>query len=1055
MNTLVESPSTETPKSAFPVPNMVKDAFEAMKRGLPITDPAALGAMVDAARNTESIDDRKMLLEYGLTMISRLPEGPVQTSLQNSAVKLLYNDLAHPAATSIGNQYAWRTADGSHNNIQAPDMGKAGTPYSRSVQQTHPLPKNALPDASLIFDTLLKREGFVKHPAGLSSMFFSFAALVIHSVFRTSHTNVNINETSSYVDLSPLYGHNQATQDLVRVRDGRGLLHPDVFAEDRLLLLPPAVCAILVLFSRNHNYIARKLLEINERGTWVDPSKLSPDKPEDQQKLIEQEEELFQIARLINCGWFASTVFSDYFSCILGLVRTGNSWSLLPFGEIREEDHSMFERGRGNVCSAEFNCLYRWHATTSKIDEEWVQTLFDKIFHGKKPDEVTPADFKAAARQIQAQQPDINHWTFGHLKRQEDGTFRDEDLARILHEASENPAAAFRARGTPEVMRLHEIMGIEQNRAWGVCSLNDFRKYLGLKPYKTFLEWNSNAEIADAAEKLYGDIEYLELYVGLQAEDAKPLMEGAGLCPGYTISRAILSDAIALTRGDRFYTHDYTPYNLTAWGFADCQRDAKAFGFGSTLGRLFTRTLPRHFNNNSVYTFFPLMTPESMKKHLTDMGCLGDYDLARPKEIAPVIPTGDYAQIGEILNKKDIFVPPYAAQAGKIIRGKGFFTATSDDKEYDMIIAAINDPESVKLTGEFFLTTTKKLIQSQSYALVGGKIRCVDVVRDVFKLAPIMWAATDIAGIHVKTKETDAGDILVSELYKALSDIYSFVFLEVNPAKVVLLEKACREHVAKLSGLIRDHLDITLLQRFSIHGITSTISRIVSNGKDKDKDAHQHALVKRLYEISKSTDQLTNTILALMVSTVEMSLALTNVMNVYLDTEHEAPLQTLLQSTEPKASVDAYILEAFRLDPPFRGIYRTANKDHAIGTMSVSSESRVFLDIMSANLNESTFPNPHVVDLTRSKERYLGNDGLYRALGADLTVKIIGQSLRGVFEQENLNRAPGQSGKLTRFIDHSQPQLNYSYLDHNQLPTAWPTSFVIQFNAPPPAASKN
>lgn len=71
----------------------------------------------------------------------------------------VYNDLAHPAPTSIGNQYAWRTADGSFNNIQAPDMGKAGTPYSRSVQQTHPLPKNQLPDASLVFDTLLKREG--------------------------------------------------------------------------------------------------------------------------------------------------------------------------------------------------------------------------------------------------------------------------------------------------------------------------------------------------------------------------------------------------------------------------------------------------------------------------------------------------------------------------------------------------------------------------------------------------------------------------------------------------------------------------------------------------------------------------------------------------------------------------------------------------------------------------------------------------------------------------------------------------------------------------------
>jgi hypothetical protein len=73
------------------------------------------------------------------------------------------------------------------------------------------------------------------------------------SVFRTSHYDVNVNETSSYLDLSPLYGHNQEAQDRVRCRDGRGNLYPDVFAEDRLLLLPPAVCVLLVLFSRNHN----------------------------------------------------------------------------------------------------------------------------------------------------------------------------------------------------------------------------------------------------------------------------------------------------------------------------------------------------------------------------------------------------------------------------------------------------------------------------------------------------------------------------------------------------------------------------------------------------------------------------------------------------------------------------------------------------------------------------------------------------------------------------------------------------------------------------------
>jgi hypothetical protein len=50
------------------------------------------------------------------------------------------------------------------------------------------------------------------------------------------------------------------------------------------------------------------------------------------------------------------------------------------------------------------------------------------------------------------------------------------------------------------------------------------------------LEWNSDPEIAQVAEHLYGKIDNLELYVGLQAEEAKPVVDGAGLCPGKFIS---------------------------------------------------------------------------------------------------------------------------------------------------------------------------------------------------------------------------------------------------------------------------------------------------------------------------------------------------------------------------------------------------------------------------------------------------------------------------------------------------------------------------------------
>ncbi|KAF9006152.1 linoleate diol synthase [Cyathus striatus] len=1013
------------------VPAELKDFRDRIKKGLPLNlSTSSVSSIIDLIRHKGSIDDRKLFLEHALSFISKLEEGtPIAILLKNKVVELLYNDLTHPPATSVGTKYAWRTADGSYNNPDVPDLGKAGTPYSRSVQQTHPLPKNQLPDPGLIFDTLLKRDGFVKHPGGLSSLMFSFAPLVIHSVFRTSHYDPNINETSSYVDLAPLYGNNQDEQDRVRVRDGR----------DRLLLLPPAVCAILVLFNRNHNYIAKKLLEINERGAYEDPSNLKSDDPASKAKLLAQEEEIFQTARLVNASWFAAVVFTDYFSTILGLVRDGNSWSLTPFDEIRKEDHSLFERGKGNVCSVEFNCLYRWHSTTSIADQKWTESVFNQLFEGKSPEDLTAADFKMIARKAQAQQPDLSHWTFGRLQRQPDGTFKDEDLAAILQNATEEPAAAFRARGTPEVMRLNEVMGIEMNRRWGVCSLNDFRRYLGLKPYSSFIEWNSDTEIAYAAEKLYGDIEYLELYVGLQAEEAKPLVDGAGLCPGYTISRAILSDAIALTRGDRFYTHDFTPYNLTAWGFADCQRDPKAYGFGSTLGRLLLRTLPNDYTEKSVYTFFPLMTPEMMKKVLKKLDLLDAYDLSRPTPSSSAVVVKDYAQISGILSDKASYSATYSRRVSRVIKGFGFFTAESSDLQKSVIQILNGSPEMVSNISQYFYESTQKLITANSFAVVGGGKHGVDLVRDVLKALPTYWAATDLAGIQLKTVEHPDGVYTPLELFDILGEIYSYIFLDVEASKVMVLENKVKKHVKDLLELIHDGLSVG--NRLSFAGIFDSVSSLFS----KPKKSQHHEIVKRLYEVGHSTDQLANTILALMVGSTELTLALTNMVNLYLDTEYEADVRRLATSSTVKAGLEGYAYEALRLDPPFRGVYRLASKDGIVHGQSVKTEQRVFLDISDANRNPTVFTAADKPNPSRPSKDTLNADGLFKCFGENLTIKIMSQVLRAVFSYENLGRAPGQSGSLQRFQDETRLELAYGYLDRDQHISEWPRSFTVQY----------
>jgi len=103
-----------------------------------------------------------------------------------------------------------------------------------------------------------------------------------------------------------------------------------------------------------------------------------------------------------------------------------------------------------------------------------------------------------------------------------------------------------------------------QARKWGLGTLNEFRKFFGLKPHDTFESINKDPVVCDQLRRLYEHPDYVEMYPGIVAEEAKePMVPGVGIAPTFTISRAILSDAVCLVRGDRFYTVDYHAKNLT------------------------------------------------------------------------------------------------------------------------------------------------------------------------------------------------------------------------------------------------------------------------------------------------------------------------------------------------------------------------------------------------------------------------------------------------------------------------------------------------------------
>ncbi|KAF8629714.1 hypothetical protein AX15_003313 [Amanita polypyramis BW_CC] len=868
-------------------------------------------AFIDALKHQGNIgiDDRLLLLEKLLHIMATLDAygdphlKHISEDIQKFVIGILYNDLPHPQsgflsappnvssvqALQANRAYPYRPADGSHYNFIAPTLGKVGHPYAKSVPPTRNASEWALPDAAVVFDTLLKRDKFVPHPGGISSLFFAFADLIIHDIFNTSYSDGVSNATSSYLDLSILYGTSDAQVDSIRRNDGTGRLWNDVFADSRLLHMPPATCALLVLLSRNHNYIAQKILSINERGTFSNPP------PTDVQLLKKQDDEIFERARLVNCGFYMHIILGDYVGAILGLVRDGFSWRLDPLTFIRDR-HTILPRGEGNVVSVEFNLLYTWHATLSLQDTEWTTNMIKEFFGGEDLDTVSPTQFKHSASKLTPKE-DVRKWTFGGLERTETGFFKDADLARVLHNAIEWRAAAFKARGVPEALRVIEVMVIERARKWGTCTLNEFRKFMGLKPYSSFEEWNPDEEIAATATALYHDIDNLELYVGLQAEEAKIPGPGAGLCPGYTISRAILSDAVCLTRGDRFYTIDYTPANLTSWGYQDCQYDRKDGSYGGLLTKLLYRTLPNHFPSRSAYAHFPFLEPTWLHDQMIneEKDTVNKYIWGRPPLVAPTMIVKSYEQV-----KKILFSVPSDSEDRLYDILKSTLTGNSTNASQIQAKRELVEgmkAASQKIFGrnatEFFAKKTRELIDEKSLKFVNSGIKRADIIRDIINTLPTHWISyVNIVKLPITTE--------------GFADVGRYVYVNDDPVN----DWHVRSNARTFADAVREENSSSKVE--AIHAIAASVPTAPFFSK-----------------------------------------ALAHIVDYYLSPDKQKEREEIVKiiTENETESVMIYVKEALRHHPVISGFYRPITQDSVDG---VKSTQRFYVSIAEANLDNNT-----------------------------------------------------------------------------------------------------
>jgi hypothetical protein len=153
---------------------------------LGLSEIKTLGELfLDKAKGSQN--DNTLILEHLVQALQSLPsDSKFANDMTNGFINDLWDALPHPPATSLGEKYKYRQADGGNNNIDNPDLGRAHTAYARSARPSA-LQNIGLPDPADIFDSVMARpkDHFVPHPNSISSMLFYLASIIIHDCFRT------------------------------------------------------------------------------------------------------------------------------------------------------------------------------------------------------------------------------------------------------------------------------------------------------------------------------------------------------------------------------------------------------------------------------------------------------------------------------------------------------------------------------------------------------------------------------------------------------------------------------------------------------------------------------------------------------------------------------------------------------------------------------------------------------------------------------------------------------------------------------------------------------
>ena len=507
-------------------------------------------------------------------------------NLVDTGRRCLGSPTEHVAAAA---DLSARTVNGRDNNLADPLMGAVGSRFGRNVPLTRTYgeePAQLLePNPRLISRRLLAREKF--QPATtLNVLAAAWIQFEVHDWvshgFSDEQWTVSLDkddpwpeqtmkikrtapdptpdgwgpptfvtQDSHWWDASQLYGSTPGFANAIRGERGRLLIDdqglPPEAAAQYLDLRGAAgnfwvgLAILHSLFMREHNAICARL--------EAEYPSLSDD-------------ELYAKTRLVNAALMAKIHTVDWTPAIIAHPTTVYALRANWFGVFGERFAQRFGRfGHSALLGGIPGSATQLHGVPYSLTEEFVAVY---RMHPLMPDEFI---FRSVADDSELARHTLPDLTVFEVRQR----LRELSMADIFYSFGRAHPGALTLHNYPQDLQqfrkadgeLVDLAAIDimRIRERGVPRYNEFRRLFRLKPASSFEELTDNPACAEELRQIYGDVERVDLMVGLYAEPKPP---GFGFSD--TAFRVFILMASRRLESDRFFTRDFRPEVYTPGG---------------------------------------------------------------------------------------------------------------------------------------------------------------------------------------------------------------------------------------------------------------------------------------------------------------------------------------------------------------------------------------------------------------------------------------------------------------------------------------------------------